>query len=147
MKAPPPLTPPRGYSDSGLKQSFEPIWSLFQGALSTATQGGPISERSQDGQPIPQKGSPSLLGKPDPQTALFPSHLPPYFLSTGLNLARAWLDATACEEAKASSSQNHHEAKAKTCPSQDTYFCSLRDESNERPLCSISWLESGTRPG
>lgn len=31
----------------GLGEVFEPIWSLFQGALSTTTWGGPICEHSQ----------------------------------------------------------------------------------------------------
>lgn len=136
-------------SDSGLGGVFEPIWSPFQGVPSTTVWGGATSEHSQgwaahysEREPIHWwvnliTVQPFLLG-----TCL------PHFLSTGSNLARAQLDEMLQEEAKESRSQNHPGAKAQpACPSWDTDFCSRRDESNERPVCSISKFESGIRPG
>lgn len=127
---------------------LEPIWFLFQGVPLTTTQGDPISEHSQRWAACYSEREPphcwaNLITR-------WPFSLGtclPYFLSTGSNLARAYLEKTPREETKESRSQDHPEAKAKPVLPQSAYFCSHRDESNERPLCSVSELERGIGPG
>lgn len=85
-------------SDSGLEGIFESIWSPFQGAPSTTIWDAPTSKDSQGW--IAHSSERELIhgwANLGTRQSFSPGTCLPYFLSSGSNLTRAWLDEMPAE--------------------------------------------------